>query len=407
MLTKDLLRFSRNRQSRIFPRFLNVDNKAALLLAEELGDIYKTGIESSREELAELTHPVINGYRSPLIAKGINKLLLDRCEFQEPDSAVEPFRTGVFATAAELLKSADAKMDSLTHFRNTVGKRHDMDADDLAAALHGDLPIRQPLLQFKEITSERLLHRYNLAQAQGLLYNSSHMTLTFNEPDVGRRRFFFRYLKFFRLMARIYKEGAGRYRLELDGPLSLFDQTRKYGLQMANLLPVIVLLSQWSVTAKVKPEERSGVMELDQNSGLVSHYSVTTAHIPGEFTSFAEQFRREVKEWKIVKNSPLLDLGRQEVAIPDFSFRHKSGQVVHLELFHRWHKGPLEKRLKHLETGRTKTALLIGVDRFLTKDPALQKKLEHSGWYQKHGMPFNAFPPVKRVVKCLEGFLEG
>jgi uncharacterized protein len=405
MLTKDLLRFNRNRQARIFPRFLSADNRVTLLLAEELSNLYQTGIDQSREDLMELAQPIINGYRSPLIAKGINKLLLDRCTFREPDTEVEQFRAEVFATAAKLLTNADPKMDSLSHFRAVIGKKYERDADDLAVALHGDLPIRQPLQSFKAISAQKLVHRYNMAQAQGLLFNCSQLTLTIREPDVGRRRFFFRYLKFFRLLAQTYREGAGEYRLELDGPLSLFDQTRKYGLRMANLLPVIALLSRWSLTAKVKPEQQSGTLILNQDDGLISHYSFSTAYIPEEFDIFAQQFKQEVKSWKIKKNLPLLDLGRQELAIPDFSFRHESGQTVHLELFHRWHKGALGRRIKQLQRSRKKIPLAIGVDRFLSKDPTMQKQMEGSDWFQKHGFPFNAFPPVKRVVKCLEGFL--
>ncbi|MBF0359156.1 MAG: DUF790 family protein [Magnetococcales bacterium] len=405
MLTKDLLRYNRNRQSRIFPRFLNVEDKITLNLVAELNNLYQTGVEQSREDLAELAQPIINAHRSPLIAKGINKLLLDRCKFREPDKDVAPFRAKVFATAAKLLSSDKQSMDSLTTFRQEVAKEYQQNADELALALHCDLPIRQPLELFDPALPDRLIHRYNLAQAQGLLFNSSSMSLTFKEPDVGKRRFFFRYLKFFRLLARVYKESSGSYRLELDGPLSLFDQTRKYGLRMANLLPVVVLLSDWSLTATVKPEQRSGTLQLNHQDGLISHYRLTTAYVPEEFKTFAEQFKREAKGWKIQKNSPLLDLGKQELAVPDFTFRHESGQVVHLELFHRWHKGGLSQRLRHLDRVEQKSPLVIGADRFLSKDPAIQKQLDRSQWYKEHGFSFNAFPPVKRVVKVLASFL--
>ncbi|MBF0193701.1 MAG: DUF790 family protein [Magnetococcales bacterium] len=405
MLTKDLIRFNRNRQSRIFPRFLNVEDKITLNLVEELSDLYITGEGQSREDLADLAQPIINAHRSPLIAKGINKLLLDRCIFREPDKDVAPFRAKVFATAAKLLESNDSKMDSLTHFRQAVGQKYEQDADELAASLHGDLPIRQPLQSFEAVIAAKLIHRYNLAQAQGLLFNSSKMSITFKEADVGKRRFFFRYLRFFRLLARVYKEKGDNYRLELDGPLSLFDQTRKYGLRMANLLPVVVLLNEWSLTATVKPEERSGTLQLDNNDGLVSHYRLTTAYVPDEFKIFAQQFKKEVVGWKIQKISPLLDLGKQELAIPDFSFRHESGQVVHLELFHRWHKGAMIRRLKHMDGLKKKVALVIGADLFLKKDPPTLKMLERSPWFKNHGLTFNAFPPVKRVVKALESFL--
>jgi uncharacterized protein len=405
MLTKDLIRFNRNRQSRIFPRFLNVEDKITLNLVEELTELYQTGIEQSREDLADLAQPIINAHRSPLIAKGINKLLLDRCIFREPDKDVAPFRAKVFATAAKLLTSDDNKMDSLAHFRQAVGQKHEQDADELAAALHGDLPIRQPLQSFETVLPAKLVYRYNLAQAQGLLYNSSKMSVTFKEPDVGKRRFLFRYLRFFRLLARVYKESGDRYRLELDGPLSLFNQTRKYGLRMASFLPVIVLLNEWSLTATVKPEERSGTLQLDNNDGLVSHYRVTTAYVPDEFKIFAKQFKKEAVGWKVQKISPLLDLGKQELAIPDFSFRHESGQIVHLELFHRWHKGPMIRRLKHMDSIKKKIPLVIGTDLFLKKDPPTLKQLEGSVWFKNHGLSFNTFPPVKRVVKVLESFL--
>ncbi|MBF0444135.1 MAG: DUF790 family protein [Magnetococcales bacterium] len=405
MLTKDLIRFNRNRQSRIFPRFLNVDDKITLNLVEELATLYQTGVGQSREDLAELALPIINAHRSPLIAKGINKLLLDRCQFREPDKDVAPFRAKVFATAAKLLTSNDPKMDSLSHFRQVVGQQHGEDADELAAALHGDLPIRQPLQSFETVLPVKLVHRYNLAQAQGLLFNSSRMSITFKEPDVGKRRFFFRYLRFFRLLARVYKESGDQYRLELDGPLSLFDQTRKYGLRMANFLPVVVLLTEWSLTATIKPEERSGTLQLDHNDGLISHYRLTTAYVPDEFKIFAQQFKMEVEGWKIQNISPLLDLGKQELAIPDFSFRHKSGQIVHLELFHRWHKGAMVRRIKHMDGLQKKIPLVIGADLFLKKDPPTLKQLEQSPWFKNHGLIFNAFPPVKRVVKVLESFL--
>ena len=406
MLTKALLRFSRNRQGQIFPRFLNADDKITQNLVEELSNLYQVGSEQSREELAELAQPVINAHRSPVIAKGINKLLLARCEFKEPDSEVEPFRTQVYAAATEILTSDDPKMDSLSHFRASIGKIFARDADELAAALYGDLPIRQPLQSFKPIPAQQLIHRYNLGQAQGLLFLSSEVNLTFNEPDVGRRRFFFRYLKYFRLRTQIYKEGQGKYRLEMTGPMNLLDQARTYGKRMGNLLPVVCLLAKWSLVAKVKPEQRASTLELDQNSGLQSHYSVTTSYVPEEFKIFATQFKSEAKGWKLQKISPLLDLGKHEIAVPDFSFRHESGIVVHLELFHRWHKGPLLQRLKHLSLLKATIPLVIGVDRFLTKDASTNSQLERSSWFQNHGLPFNSFPPVKRVVKSLESFLE-
>lgn len=406
MLTKDLLRFGRSRQDQIFPRFLSPEDRVTLQLAESLSALYEVGQGQSREELAEQVQPIINGHRSPLIAKGLNKLLLDRCRFREPDGEVEAFRAQLFATAADLLTHDDPNMNDLSRFRAAVADRHQRPPDELAAALYGDLPLRQPLEQFKTVTAERLIHRYNLAQAQGLLFSASVMMLTFDEPDVGRRRFFFQHLKFFRLMTRVYRQGKQGYRLELDGPLSLFDQTRKYGLRLASFLPVVPLLSRWSLRAEIKPDDRAGALSLTQDDGLVSHYRLTTTHVPEEFEVFSRQFKEKAADWNPLKHPTLLDLGRQEVAVPDFTFRHTSGQVVHLELFHPWHKAALDRRLNWLENLQEPPPLALGVDRALSKEPSLLERLEKSERFQRYGFLFNAFPPVTRVVDCLDRFLE-
>ncbi len=404
MLTKDLLRFN-SRQGRIFPRFLDVHNKLLLNLAEELTGLYDSGRGQSREELAELAAPIINGHRSTLIAKGLNKLLLDRCDFQEPDGELEAFRQRVFETAAQRMR--EPELNNLRTFRQAVGENLGMEPDPLAERLHADLPIRQPLLAFRPMSGEKLLHRYNLAQAQGPLIWSDALTLRFKEPAIGKRRQFFRYLKFFRLLATVRQEGPGAFFIKLDGPLSLFDNARKYGLQLAMILPAICLLGQWRIEATVRIGNHPAArLELDETSGLKSHFSRTSAYVPDSFERFAEDFKKGVEAWNIQGSIPLLDLGGQELVVPDFTFRHQSGQLVHLELFHRWHAGVLERRLPRLDDDKgNKQPLAIGVDRALTRETRMARLLEGSAWYQRHGFPFNEFPPLKRVVDCLEGFL--
>lgn len=404
MLTRDLLRYNTTRNGRIFPRFLDVQSQLLLNLAQELTALYESGDGASREELAELATPIINGHRSILIAKGLNKLLLDRCAFQEPDGELEALRMAVFETAAGCMR--EPGMNSLQTFRQTVGQAMTSEPDALAAALHADLPVRQPLLGFRPISPVNLLHRYNMAQAQGPLLWADRLTVWIREPQLGRRRQFFRQLKFFRLLAQVAPDGPGGFRIDLDGPLSLFDSTRKYGLQLASFLPAVCVLENWRIQARVRiGGDDAADLELDQTSGLKSHITRTSAFVPDSHDRFAEQFQETAPDWKIQAATPLLDLGGQELAVPDFSFRHTGGQVVHLELFHRWHAAALLRRLPRLDGSGKKPALALGVDRFLGRQPEVAAHLENSPWYRDHGFPFNTFPPVKRVIQCLDGFL--
>ena len=75
---------------------------------------------------------------------------------------------------------------------------------------------RQPSFstQFDAPTPEALIHRYNLSQAQGVLYRASHVTITAHRNDPGEYKLLFRYMKLFGLMA--YIEGRRRSRLYPD-----------------------------------------------------------------------------------------------------------------------------------------------------------------------------------------------
>ncbi|MBF0187355.1 MAG: DUF790 family protein [Magnetococcales bacterium] len=405
MLTKDLLRHSRHRD-RIFPRTLDVNNRSLQTLASNLIEVFSTGVDLTQEQINELTHPLITAYRSPVIARGLEKLLKDRCTFREPDKERIHHRAKVFEAAALCFQKEDA--DDLPTFRKQVAEATNADdPDELAATLYDDLPSRLPLEAFKPITDTQLLHRYNMAQAQGLLIWAEKVTISLQDPDVGRRRQLLRRLRFLQLLASVRMEGEERVEMELDGPLSILQNTQKYGLQLAQFLPAICWMDRWMLRAEIKMRgAQAGYIELDQDLGLRSHYAVSSSYRPEEFKALEAQFRDDVAHWKILEESPILDLGRQQISIPDLSFRHKSRRLAHLELFHRWHKGPLLQRLDRLEARKGRIPLILGVDRFLGKDDEVKARLEASPWFETHGFWFNAFPTVKRLVGVLDTLLK-
>ncbi|MBF0107779.1 MAG: DUF790 family protein [Magnetococcales bacterium] len=406
MLTKELLRFNRLRDGRITPRFIDVQNRSYLNLAEEMIGIYARGEGSSHEEIAEMVQPIIDASRSSLIGKGLNKLLLDRCLFKEPDGQAEDLRMSVFLEAVRHL--ASPTVGHLEAFREGVAGALGHTADSLTQTLFSDLPNRQTLSHFPSLKGEALLNRYNMALVQGLLLAATRMEVTIQENDVGRFRRFFRQIRFFRLLASIRQRGPGEYHLILDGPLSLFDQVRRYGFQFASLLPAVCHLRQWTLTADVRPKGgEEGTLTLDEGSGLVAQDAHTTAYIPPEFERFALKFAEENKDWTLLPDPHLLHLKGSDLIAVDFTFRHGDGQMVHLEMFHRWHKGPLLRRLQQFDTPgpvADLANLAIAVDRGLAKDPTLADALEKSHYFQEHGFLFNEFPLVRRAVACLEGF---
>jgi len=99
-----------------------------------------------------------------------------------------------------------------------------------------------------DLTVDWLVTRYNLALAQAVLYDATEMRIRVWD-HFGT---VFSYVKLFGLMHRIYPIGSDGKRVErtdradgyeaiLDGPASLFSQSQKYGIRLANFLPALPL----------------------------------------------------------------------------------------------------------------------------------------------------------------------
>ena len=105
------------------------------------------------------------------------------------------------------------------------------------------------------MTAEELLHRYNCAQVQGLLLRSESLMLTLPESGPAKLRQLLKYLRFNELLAKIVrdtKKNSKTLILKIDGPLSLFVQTQKYGLNLANFFAAVLLQPKWKIDAQMR-----------------------------------------------------------------------------------------------------------------------------------------------------------
>src|SRR5690606_28336445 len=89
-----------------------------------------------------------------------------------------------------------------------------------------------------------LLHRYNLALAQAVLYRAREVEVRLIAPTAKRARQLIRWVKFHRLMHEARQDGDD-WVLTLDGPISLLRQTSRYGLQLALFLDALCLVERW------------------------------------------------------------------------------------------------------------------------------------------------------------------
>ena len=124
MLTRDLLRF-RSRKGRIYPQFLNPDDVSLQRVVEAIVEVFRqaSSVGSTRQELTEETSLQLQSQQldNP-IGRGLEKLLLDRSEFDTGDPAEQQrFRESIFIQARQALREeAKALNPSLPKFWKRV-----------------------------------------------------------------------------------------------------------------------------------------------------------------------------------------------------------------------------------------------------------------------------------------------
>ncbi|MBQ9500554.1 MAG: DUF790 family protein [Lentisphaeria bacterium] len=391
MLTGDLLVF-RFRSGNFRIRFVDPDDPDLLLSAERLTACFTRAAQCrlTRKELEEELE-LFRRSGEKKITDGLVKLLTDRTEFVSPqDTDLPALRRKVFAAASDALDSCAGNFDAYREKMEQIVRGSDV---------YGDLPGSERIKNFSPLKTRELLERYDLALAQGMLFYAEKLTLKVSDPEPAELRRMLKYMKFFRLLAEVISARDSSLEIEMSGPFSLFGPTRKYALNLAVFLPAAVRLKHWSVDASLDVGGRKGALHLDDSAGLVSHYRNFSAYVPEEVKMFHKLFAEKSKTWKIVGDTPIIQAGPQDLIVPDLSFAGPSGKVVHLELFHRWHKVQLDRRLETLK--KKELPLIAGIDRSLMDSSAFDALLEHSPALARHLFLFSGFPGVETTLRML------
>jgi predicted nuclease of restriction endonuclease-like RecB superfamily len=227
---------------------------------------------------------------------------------------------------------------------------------------------------YDDISPERLLDRYNVALAQAILLRCTAMEVRIWGETPARFRQLFRAVKFHRLICTIHETAGNSYTLKLDGPLSLFSSTQKYGLQLALFLPALLHCKAFDLKASVRwgSERKEKLFALSSADGLRSHLSDFGVYTPPELQMFADAFAAKVKGWVIASDPHPITLDGG-VWVPDFRLTHlASGKEVFVGVFGFWRKGDIEAHYRKLHKGVPgKFVLCVGEQMRTDEDDAV------------------------------------
>jgi predicted nuclease of restriction endonuclease-like RecB superfamily len=351
MLTGKLVRV-RHARNKLVPLYLDPRDKNWLGVAEQLLAAFREAPGRTRGELeAELADVAGEGPRQ-LVHQGLAKLLEDRCEFEvASDVPPEKVREAAFRVAAahHAAARADRPFDRDAVLA-AVAAELKLLPEQVDQALFADLRDEQRILRFADCTSEQLLHRYNVALAQAVLLRSTGMEVRVWNETPARFRQLFRAVKFHRLICTIRPADGNSYKLFLDGPLSLFSSTQKYGLQLALFLPALLHCKAFELRAEVRwgAQKKEKVFTLTGADGLRSPAPDFGMYTPRAVEEFEANFRSSVSDW-LISNDPQPVTVDGTTWVPDFTLTHaKTGKEVFVEILGFWRRTNVEEHYKRL-----------------------------------------------------------
>lgn len=407
MLTSDLLRFS-NRNKKVSPTLLK---KTDNLLISELKETIKLFNTFKGVSLKEAKETLIEKQtNSSLIHKGMQKLLFDKCEFEDNDSEVYTERWQLFQIAAKLKK--DKSFNNIQEFEKELEKSSSRNIEKIRERLFQDLPEKKIILKTPKWNEWELFNRYNVSQVQGLILRSRNLEITAAFSSVAEKRLFFRQIKFYRLIAEVEKYDQETVKIKLGGPLTVFENSQSYGIRLANFFPYILQLKDFKVEALVSIKNKTLPLTIDFSMGLESYYKRKTTYLPEEYSLFLEGFNQQSESKKnsawqanVAESGEYIKVQGNHYCFPDFkiSSKNKKSKDIYFELFHKWHKSQLEPRLESLSQSKN-PFLLIGICRTLKNNKEVTAWLNRCKIDEHKIIWFSSFPSAKKVWEKVPSF---
>ncbi|RIH90951.1 hypothetical protein Mterra_00029 [Calidithermus terrae] len=375
MLPSELLHYT-VRGGRATPRFTRPEK--GLPWAEGVLRVIGEHLSRRRGELEEALLALEGDSPDYSLVRGLAHLALNEATF-EVRSLVEPefLRRKAFTLAAG---RGYGEREALAVL-GELGEEFKLEGEVLRDALYADLPENHVLVSVPDLTPRGLLERYNLAQAQGLLYYATELVVQAHRNTSGQYKRLFRYLKFYRLMWVVEGDLDSGYRVHVDGPSSLFAQTRRYGVQMAALLPALLHVSRWELLARLNLHGQEVEYALSSRNNLVSHYPK-----PPEFDSmleatFARRWEKLGSEWALEREVEVVDL-KGTVFLPDFALRHPGGRTVYVEIVGFWHPEYLRRKFEKVRKAGLDNLVLAVSERLKVSRDDLEGILGPVVWFK-------------------------
>ncbi len=335
-------------------------SERALALAEQVLLVLKGNVNESREVVEEALNELESTPQEKKLLLALKKLALDDCAFDGNAAIDAPaLRREVFTRAAiaRTALGVGVSFDReavLAESATALG----LDRERLEAGLYADLRSAERLLKAPFYEARGLLERHARAEVQAVLLCSVRVVAEVRCANAEQYRALFQKLKFRQLLFQMAALEEGGYRIEIDGPYSLFESVTKYGLELALLLPALESCDRVKLTADLrwgkKREKLTFALELASGAG--AEPSPPRDEIQALLAAFAEN-----ATWRAEPAGKVLDLPGIGLCVPDLCFTHQvTGEQVLCEVLGFWNRAAVWRRVELVEQGlETKIVFVV------------------------------------------------
>jgi predicted nuclease of restriction endonuclease-like RecB superfamily len=369
------------------------ERSRALELSERLLTATRGAVGSDRDEVEARWSGVEASAKERKLLLGLTHLVETRSEFSAPGGAEpEVVRRRVFELAAERRANlGDSELFDRDAVLADVATELGIDRDVLEQSMYADLRSAQKLSRCTVPNASALVADYELTQVQSVLLRAVRIEAEVRAKSPDAYRELFRKLKFRQLLFRIEPLDAGGYRLEIDGPMSLFGATTKYGLELALSLPALLACGQLRLKAELRWGKRREKLTFEQTYAQLAE---TEPH-PGVRSEVAELLDslQTSDAWQADLSERLLDLTEQGggVLVPDLELaparppkKNAKATRVLVEILGFWSRDAVFRRIEAAERGLGERVLFVVSSRLRVSE-ALLDDVESASLYVYKG----------------------
>lgn len=357
VLPPELVRARRRGEALLVSELSEPEYTVALAMAEEMlqlaGEFEGQSIEEFEGALGHLERPA----KLEKVWAGIKKVIVDACEYADtvsPDPV--EVRRELFLEAARCrLELADSEEFVRHKVLDLVAERLGTTARQLDEVMFADLKGAQLLIKGPRLRPTEVVEGYAREHIQGVLLRCVKLTATVQAADPAEYRRLFSKLKFRNLLFRLTSLGEAGYRIEIEGPFSLFEAVTKYGMQFALVLPALLECGQGHLVADLRWGKERRPLSFAKSwsaAALDSPKGDDATALRPEIQQLMAAIRKKNSSFTVEPCAELLHIPGEGLCIPDLKFSAPGRPNVYLELMGFWSRDAVWKRVEWSQSGR-------------------------------------------------------